>query len=108
MRPGEIITCARCGARSEPLHTTGGRRFEEGGVLIATWTKYPYPRHDVVSGEVPLELCLPCDDERLGFPAPRSAREDPYPAVSHGPVTRAGPAGGSGGPLERSDQLALF
>ncbi len=111
MKPGDVLTCARCGARSEPLHTTGGRRFEEGGALIASWTNYPHPRHDVVSGAVPPELCLPCDDERLGINAPWSAGGGPcIVGVQHADpgTTRPDTTGGFKAPLERSDQLALF
>ncbi len=112
MKPGDVLTCACCGARSEPLHTTGGRRFEEGGALIASWANYPHPRHDVVQGEVPPALCLPCDDERLGFPPPRSAREG-RPAVPQGSGGRAAGGGEPAAPLERfapkpEGQLALF
>ena len=110
MTPGEIVTCSRCGARSEPLHTTGGRRWEEGGALIVTWTNYAHPRHDVVSaaGEPPA-LCLPCDDRRLGFPEPRSAGGGPCTVgVQHADrgTTRPDTTDGFKAPLERFADLA--
>jgi len=104
MNPGDVLTCTRCDTRSEPLHTTGGRRFEEGGVLIATWTNYSYPRHDVVQGEVHAALCLPCDDECLGFRDPRSDCEG-RPAVPQGSGGRAAGVGEPVAPLERFGQL---
>jgi hypothetical protein len=73
MNPGDVLTCSTCGARSLPLHTTGGRRFEDGGALVVSWDHGPNPRHEAAS--VLPTLCLWCDDKRLGFPPPSPARD---------------------------------
>ena len=68
LRPGDVVTCTSCGERSEPAHSTGGRRWEEGGALMVTWTHGPYRRHDASRSDgAPPALCLWCDDRRLGF-----------------------------------------
>jgi hypothetical protein len=66
MRPGDIAVCTECGARSEPAHSTGGRKVEEGGALIITWLNGAFPRHDAAR-DAPVR-CLWCDDRRIGFP----------------------------------------
>lgn len=74
MTLGDVLTCADCGARSEPLHDRGGRPFAEGGVLISTWRNGPIPRHLTASTVEPIR-CAWCNDRILGFPA-LTARPD--------------------------------
>jgi hypothetical protein len=80
VKPGEVLTCTACGASSAPLHSTGGRRWEDGGALVATWPDATLQRrHEVVTPPLadPL-VCLPCHYRALeGLPpaAPGSGAE---------------------------------
>jgi hypothetical protein len=73
VKPGDVLVCEACGASSLPLHTTGGRRWEEGGALVATWPDRTLSqgRHEIVDDRVPgVVLCLGCNDRKLdGAPA---------------------------------------
>jgi hypothetical protein len=73
VKPGDVLTCGRCGAHSLPLHTTGGRAFEQGGGLICTWPGGTLDTgiHAAVFGSAPTpEVCLPCRHRELAGAPP--------------------------------------
>lgn len=82
MKPGDVVTCSSCGAEGRVW--TSSHDWREGQPLLVTWTNGPHPRHTTSSS--PPELCLWCDDRRLGFP---SLQGRPLP--SEAPWTAGGP-----------------
>lgn len=55
MTPGDVLTCAACGAAAVVYSTSPATR-QSGGALVVSWHGH---RHEVIGAEAP-SLCLPC------------------------------------------------
>ncbi len=77
MKPGEIVTCAACGARARATFSSGAAAWREGYPVALTWTHGPHPRCHVVFE--PPALCSWCFERRqaLGADAPPLYRPAP-------------------------------
>lgn len=112
MKPGDVLECRTCGARSLPLHTTGGRRWEDGGALVCTWPDATIAtgRHQIVVGAAPVRgICLGCRYRELaGAPAaaPGSGAALPAPPPLAAAPTEAPPPPAEASPLDRYEALA--
>src|SRR6266568_1809201 len=97
-RPGTVVVCDDCGARSDPARAHG-TEYREGGSLLVTWRNGPYPRHSTPLGP---QRCLWCCERRRSFPS-LMARPLPSeaPWFAGGPkVTYEIPVVGRGGAVE--------
>ncbi len=93
MRPGDVVTCAACGARARATFSSGAAAWREGYPVALTWTHGPHPRCHVVT-EAPA-LCSWCFERRqaLGDDAEPLYRPAPGAELELPPAEPAGPPG---------------
>ncbi len=104
MKPGDVVTCACCGATATANWSSLERAWQEGWALSLTWTHGPHPRVEAAR-ETP-EFCIWCHERKmaLGAAAPPLYRPK-IPAAQPGAVP-AGRAPSPAGPLKRFEELA--